>query len=174
MGVSLCTQDTRLTNVWLYEACELKLITIMLCGTKVLLYESRWFLTFIWNEMWFYFDHWERPVDCFVCLIEIVREFGALTIRKWSNQVKKTKENLKCCTTFDLCHSHTWWAQKQREGAGWNADLWSCWWSDVAEKRCLCHQGRTCFLSPGCWGISDMKTFSLSVIDSCFQGELSF
>lgn len=24
------------------------------------------------------------------------------------------------------------------------------------------------------WGISDMRTFSLSVIDSCFQGEVSF
>lgn len=42
--------------------------------------------------MWFYFDHCERLVDCFVCLIEIVREFGALTNRKWSNQLKKKKK----------------------------------------------------------------------------------
>lgn len=84
----------------------------------VVLYDSRWFLTFIWNEMWIYFDHCERPVDCFVCPIKVVSKFVALTFRKWWEQLK-TQANPQMTRDLwplSLKYSHTWWAQKQREG----------------------------------------------------------
>lgn len=120
-----------------------------------ILYHSRWLLTWILNQnvisRW---PSWEA--NWLLCLpnwdcesIWCLYDQEMITPAKIRNP-PMTRD----LWPLALKHGQAWWVQKKHKGkgTGWNVDLWSGRWSDVAERRRLCHRW-TCFHSPGSWDL---------------------